>query len=164
MMKGVNLGGWLVLEKWIAPALFAGVEAEDETYLCKELGRERATERLTAFRDTFIGRRDFAEIADKGFQAVRIPIPFFLFDDVGPYIHCYEYVDKAFEWAEEWAEHPAGSAHRPRRAQRHGQFRHTRHFPVGRTAGSAGIQPGNPGADRRPLRTAESALGHQRIE
>ena len=102
MMKGVNLGGWLVLEKWIAPALFAGVEAEDETYLCKELGRERATERLTAFRDTFIGRRDFAEIADKGFQAVRIPIPFFLFDDVGPYIHCYEYVDKAFEWAEEY--------------------------------------------------------------
>lgn len=102
MLKGVNLGGWLVVEKWIAPALFRGVKAEDETYLCIELGQERARERLTTFRDTFIGRRDFAEIADKGFQAVRLPVPFFLFEDVGPYIHCYEYVDKAFDWAEEF--------------------------------------------------------------
>ena len=100
MMRGVNLGGWLVLEKWIAPSLFRGVKAGDETYLCVELGRERATERLTTFRDTFIGRRDFAEIADQGFQAVRIPVPFFVFEDVGPYIHCYEYLDRAFDWAE----------------------------------------------------------------
>ncbi|MBQ6256076.1 MAG: cellulase family glycosylhydrolase [Clostridia bacterium] len=102
MLKGVNLGGWLVLEKWMTPDLFDGTKAQDETYLCKELGRERAAERLKAFRDTFIHRRDFAEIADKGFNAVRIPVPFFLFEDVGPYIHCYEYLDRAFDWAEEF--------------------------------------------------------------
>ncbi len=101
MLNGVNLGGWLVLEKWMTPTLFEGTCAQDETYFCKELGEERARERLTAFRDTFITRRDFAEIADKGFNAVRIPIPFFLFEDIGPYIHCYEYLDKAFDWAEE---------------------------------------------------------------
>ena len=27
-VKGVNLGNWLVLEKWMNPALFAGTTAE----------------------------------------------------------------------------------------------------------------------------------------
>ena len=32
MIKGVNLGNWLVLEKWMSPELFAGTDAEDETH------------------------------------------------------------------------------------------------------------------------------------
>lgn len=101
-IRGVNLGNWLVLEKWMTPALFDGVDAEDETYLCLRLGRERAAERLKVHRDEFITQRDFEDIAVKGFNAVRIPVPFFLFEDVGPYIHCYEYLDKAFDWAEKF--------------------------------------------------------------
>lgn len=100
-LKGVNLGNWLVLEKWMTEELFSGTTAMDETYLCKQLGRERAMERLKVHRDEFITERDFEEIAVKGFNAVRIPVPFFLFEDVGPYIHCYEYLDKAFDWAEQ---------------------------------------------------------------
>ena len=102
MLQGVNLGGWLVLEKWMTPSLFDGTTAADETYFCHDLGENRARERLKTFRDTFIQRRDFAEIADHGFNAVRIPVPFFIFEDIGPYIHCYEYLDRAFEWAEEF--------------------------------------------------------------
>ena len=81
MLRGVNLGGWLVLEQWMTPALFEGTQARDETYLCTELGETRAR--------------------DHGFQAVRIPVPFFLFEDIGPYVHCAEYLDRAFAWAEE---------------------------------------------------------------
>jgi hypothetical protein len=34
MIKGVNLGNWLVLEKWMSPGLFAGTEAElDAIYI-----------------------------------------------------------------------------------------------------------------------------------
>ena len=29
-IKGVNLGNWLVLEKWMNPALFDGTTADDE--------------------------------------------------------------------------------------------------------------------------------------
>ena len=29
-VKGVNLGNWLVLEKWMSPGLFDGTTAEDE--------------------------------------------------------------------------------------------------------------------------------------
>ena len=39
-VKGVNLGNWLVLEKWMSPALFAGTTAEDEYYLPRQLSKE----------------------------------------------------------------------------------------------------------------------------
>lgn len=29
-IKGVNLGGWLLLERWMSPSLFAGTDAVDE--------------------------------------------------------------------------------------------------------------------------------------
>lgn len=101
-LRGVNLGNWLVLEKWMSEDLFSGTTAMDETYLCIELGHEQASERLKVHRDEFITERDFENIAMKGFNAVRIPVPFFLFEDVGPYIHCCEYLDKAFDWAEKY--------------------------------------------------------------
>lgn len=101
-LRGVNLGNWLVLEKWMSESLFSGTTAMDETYLCVELGPERTRERLKVHRDEFITERDFEEIALQGFNAVRIPVPFFLFEDVGPYVHCYEYLDMGFDWAEKY--------------------------------------------------------------
>ncbi len=101
-LRGVNLGNWLVLEKWMSEDLFRGTTAMDETYLCIELGYDKIRERLKVHRDEFITERDFEEIARMGFNAVRIPVPFFLFEDVGPYVHCYEYLDKAFDWAEKY--------------------------------------------------------------
>ena len=29
-LRGVNIGGWLVLEKWMSPELFTGLSAEDQ--------------------------------------------------------------------------------------------------------------------------------------
>ena len=44
-IKGVNLGNWLVLEKWMSPALFAGTTAEEYFYLpwllCKDVYESR---------------------------------------------------------------------------------------------------------------------------
>lgn len=101
-LRGVNLGNWLVLEKWMSENLSSGTTAMDETYLGIELGKDRLTERLKVHRDEFITERDFEEIAVKGFNAIRLPVPFFLFEDQGPYLHCFEYVDKAFDWAEKY--------------------------------------------------------------
>ena len=98
MIKGVNLGNWLVLEKWMSPGLFAGTEAEDETQLCCDLAD--VAERLTAHRDSYITERDFAYLARHGIDTVRIPVPFFIFGDYPPYVGCVEYLDRAFGWAE----------------------------------------------------------------
>lgn len=53
-IRGVNLGNWLVLEKWMHPALFEGTSAEDEDELCRQLPREELVKRLTAHRDSYI--------------------------------------------------------------------------------------------------------------
>jgi glucan 1,3-beta-glucosidase len=100
MIKGVNLGNWLVLEKWMGPQLFAGTGAEDETQLCRELDDVTKQELFRAHRSSFITERDFAYLAEHGFDMVRIPVPFFIFGGYEPYVGCIEYLDRALDWAE----------------------------------------------------------------
>ncbi len=88
-LRGVNLGGWLVLEKWMTPSLFAGLAARDETSLCAELGRERAAQRLRAHRDAFVSRDDFAWLAEIGIDSVRIPLGHWIFGPPYPYHESY---------------------------------------------------------------------------
>jgi glucan 1,3-beta-glucosidase len=66
MIKGVNLGKWLVLEKWMSPDLFAGTEAEDETQLCSDLEDVAKRERLKVHRDPHVTERDFAHLENLG--------------------------------------------------------------------------------------------------
>lgn len=98
MIRGVNLGGWLVLEKWITPAVFEGTEARDEYTLCEKLG-EQAGDVLRVHRDNFITEADFRWLKQQGITAVRLPVGYWVFGDEKPYVGAIEYVDKAFEWA-----------------------------------------------------------------
>ena len=84
MIRGVNLGGWLVLEKWITPALFAGTSAEDEAHLWTELSDRGQRELLRGHRDSFITERDFADLASRRIDAVRIPVPYFVLAITSP--------------------------------------------------------------------------------
>ena len=72
-IKGVNLGNWLVLEKWMSPALFEGTTAEDEYYLPRQLSKEVYEARIKLHRNSYITERDFAEIKSFGLDMVRIP-------------------------------------------------------------------------------------------
>lgn len=62
-INGVNLGNWLVLEKWMCPALFDGTTAEDEYYLAHQLPPQMFEMRLKLHRSEYITERDFAHIA-----------------------------------------------------------------------------------------------------
>ena len=101
MKRGVNLGGWLVLEKWITPSVFGGYEAEDEYVLCKQLSAE-AESILKIHRDNFITEADFKWIAEHGLDAVRLPLGYWIFGGEKPFVGGIEYVDKAFEWAKRY--------------------------------------------------------------
>lgn len=101
-IKGVNLGNWLVLEKWMNPALFEGTTAEDEYYLPTQLSPEVYEARIRIHRSEYITERDFATIKRIGLNMVRIPIPYFIFGDRPPFIGCIEELDKAFSWAEKY--------------------------------------------------------------
>ncbi len=121
-LRGVNLGGWLVLEKWMTPSLFDGLQARDETGWCVELG-ERAERILKQHWKTFITRDDFAWLAEIGINAVRIPVGHWLFAADYPYHESYggipcpfveggvEVLDRAFDWAEEFGLHVVVDLH-----------------------------------------------------
>jgi glucan 1,3-beta-glucosidase len=115
-VRGVNLGGWLVLEKWMTPSLFEGLKATDETTYCVELGAH-AEQRLKQHWNSFITRDDFAWIASTGLNAVRIPLGHWIFGPDYPYHRSYgeiahpfvqggiDILDRAFDWAEEFGLH-----------------------------------------------------------
>jgi glucan 1,3-beta-glucosidase len=110
-IRGVNLGGWLVLEKWMTPSLFSGLEAVDETTFCAELGG-KAPEVLRRHWESFVTEDDFAWIAARGLNSVRIPVGHWIFGPPYPYHPKYggnphpfveggiEFLDLAFDWAE----------------------------------------------------------------
>lgn len=112
-LRGVNLGGWLVLEKWMTPSLFEGLKAVDETSYCVELG-PRAEPALKKHWETFITREDFAWLARIGINAVRIPVGHWITGADYPYHSAYgaashpfvqgglEVLDRAFGWAEQY--------------------------------------------------------------
>ena len=99
-IKGVNLGNWLVLEKWMSPALFEGTDAEDEYWLPRKLSKEVYEARIKIHRSEYITERDFVTIRRMGMEFVRIPIPYFVFGDREPFLGCVDELDKAFNWAE----------------------------------------------------------------
>ena len=132
-LRGVNLGGWLVLEKWITPSLFKGLKATDETSYCAELG-PRAEHALKSHWNSFITKADFAWLAEKGINAVRIPVGHWIFGAYPyhwayaahpdlpkgmvqcPNLHPYvrggeEVLDRAFDWAEEYGLHVVLDVH-----------------------------------------------------
>jgi glucan 1,3-beta-glucosidase len=82
------------------PDLFAGTDAADETQLCDQLGDVAKRERFKVHRDSFVTDRDFAYLAARGVELVRIPVPFFVFGGHEPYVGCVDHLDRGFRWAQ----------------------------------------------------------------
>jgi glucan 1,3-beta-glucosidase len=104
IVRGVNLGGWFVLEPWITPSLFdeAGDGAVDEYTLTEILGKGEAAARLSKHWNSFITLGDFAQIAQAGLTHVRIPIGYWAVAPIEgePYVDGQlEYLDQAVSWA-----------------------------------------------------------------
>lgn len=92
--KGVNLGGWLIAEKWMTnnEPIWAGLSDEDAnrgeyTAMTKTYPKELAVQRFQKHHANFITERDIADIANAGLNTVRVPVGYWIagFDnhDVG---------------------------------------------------------------------------------
>ena len=101
-IKGVNFGNWLVLEKWMSPELFDGIDAEDEVWMNRVMDQSQKEALLKKHRDTYITEKDVENVARLGLNLIRLPVPFFVFGDRLPYPGCIEYVDRLFDWAEKY--------------------------------------------------------------
>jgi len=103
-VRGVNLGGWFVLEPWITPSMFqgAGAGAVDEYSLCQLLGKSPCLAKLSSHWAKFYTAADFQAIAAAGLNHVRIPIGYWAVSPLSgdPYVQGQlPYLDKAIAWA-----------------------------------------------------------------
>ncbi len=98
-LRGVNLGGWLVLEKWMTPSVFDDTDAVDEYTFMQTPG---AIEKLRQHRQRFITEKDFKWLRDNGINAVRIPVGYWVLQDSGPYKKSVVYLDKAIRLAKKY--------------------------------------------------------------
>ncbi|PQE18820.1 glycoside hydrolase family 5 protein [Rutstroemia sp. NJR-2017a WRK4] len=105
-VRGVNIGGWLVLEPWITPSIFQSVDQSlgivDEFTLTAQLGPEKALEILQPHWDSWCTLDDFQKIANAGFNLVRIPIGYWayaLYDGETYTQGAAPYMDAAIDWA-----------------------------------------------------------------
>lgn len=98
-IRGVNLGGWLVVEKWLTPQLFKGTDTVDEYTLMQH---PDGKERITKHRQTFITEKDFIWLRDHGIALVRIPVGYWLFDPIDGYEPSVNYLDSAMKWAKKY--------------------------------------------------------------
>jgi len=95
-LRGVNLGNWLLLEKWMGGEAFVGTNANDEWTLS---GLPDGRERIEKHRSTWITEADFAWIKARGLDAVRLPVGYWALGDDAPYFSAKTHLDNAFLWA-----------------------------------------------------------------
>ena len=107
-LPGVNLGGWLILERWMTPKVFEGTEAVDEYTFMQTPG---ARERLRTHQKEFIRDEDFKWLSKNGIKLVRIPVGYWIFDGDEPFVPCIGRLDWAFAAAEKYGLHVLVSFH-----------------------------------------------------
>lgn len=79
MMRGVSVGGWLVVENFIVPSIYQSANDNrviDEWSFATYSNKQKAQQTLTNHYNSFITEDDFAEIASYGLNHVRVPFPY----------------------------------------------------------------------------------------
>jgi glucan 1,3-beta-glucosidase len=125
-LRGVNVGGWLLVERWMVPpgqpiataccgeveSPFEGLshdEARDDYSLTQLLGQRGQLDKLRRFRESFVSRDDFAKMACLGINSVRVPFGYWIVAEGGQPGGGYykgmglKRLDDAVMWAEEFS-------------------------------------------------------------
>ncbi|KAJ6261326.1 glucan 1,3-beta-glucosidase [Drechslerella dactyloides] len=109
-MRGVNIGGWLLLEPFITPSLFNKYDKSngvvDEYTLSKYLGAKQTAQVMEKHYATFVTEQTFQEIAAAGLDHVRIPYPYWIVtpETGDPYLPRvgWRYLLRGIEWARKY--------------------------------------------------------------
>ncbi|KAH9942759.1 glycoside hydrolase [Amylocystis lapponica] len=119
IIRGVNLGGWFVLEPWITPSIFENTNNTnivDEYTFGQMQNASQALAVLQNHWDTWITEDDFQAIKAAGLNHVRIPLGYWSVPitsadtnyttSVSPYIAgAWPYLLRALNWAKDNSVH-----------------------------------------------------------
>jgi hypothetical protein len=103
ILKGVNLGSWLLWEAWIW-----GGGLHSETWINKTIAAKTSDAHAKSFRETiyknYITRADIQSIASLGLNSIRVPFNHRFFDDDGADINYsrFEIIDSLIQWCTEF--------------------------------------------------------------
>lgn len=78
-LRGVCVGGWLSMENFLTG--YAGNEALMRSTVASAIGPEKAARFFSRLQDAFFDEADAAFLASSGFNSVRIPLNYRLFED-----------------------------------------------------------------------------------
>ncbi|KAG0637168.1 glycoside hydrolase superfamily [Tuber brumale] len=109
-IRGVNLGGWRIIEHFITPSFFNKIDPRfgvvDEFTLSKYLGPTNAAKTIERHYASFVNEAAFQEIRDAGLDHVRIPFGYWAVmalegDSFVPMIS-WRYLLRAIEYARKY--------------------------------------------------------------
>lgn len=108
LLKGCNLGNWLMLEMWMLCLQDSPTPPGDQhgflNLLRERFGVDETERLMDLYRSHWITERDFPIIRQFGFNVVRLPIDYRLLeDDANPMTlrsDAFEWIDKAVDMAE----------------------------------------------------------------
>jgi endoglucanase len=106
VLKGCNLGNWLLIEPWM---LGAGEKYRDQhafvTQLETRFGAQRAAELMELYREQWITAREMGLIKSFGFNVVRVPFHYGLLmgEEMPPALRpeAFKWLDRAVDLAEQ---------------------------------------------------------------
>lgn len=73
ILRGVNLGSWLIQEDWLSPYEEAQDHHDILEVLIDRFGTERAYALMNTYQDNWITEYDLDQIKEMGFNCVRVP-------------------------------------------------------------------------------------------
>mmetsp|Transcript_87653 Transcript_87653/g.272404 ORF Transcript_87653/g.272404 Transcript_87653/m.272404 type:complete len:549 (+) Transcript_87653:534-2180(+) len=110
LIRGVNLGNWFLIEKWMAASLFsdeAGRKLEDECRTMDEyglmslLGPSAGRTKMEQHWSSWITEEDVAWMAGHGVNAVRVPFGYWMVFPTPPFVPGQlKYLERLFQWCE----------------------------------------------------------------
>jgi len=111
LVRGVNLGNWFLLERWMSADLFYDETGErafedqcdaiDEYGLMHALGPKVARKRMEHHWSSWITENDIEWLANHGINTVRVPFGYWMVLPTPPFIEGQlKYLDALFEWCE----------------------------------------------------------------
>jgi aryl-phospho-beta-D-glucosidase BglC (GH1 family) len=108
-IRGVNLGSQFIIEPWMATDTWAGMGCggrNDEWTCVEALGQDAADEAFRKHWDTWTTREDIDLIASLGLNTIRIPVGFWIREDLVNDGEHYprgglEFLDRLVGWAKD---------------------------------------------------------------
>ena len=104
-VRGVNLGGWMVLEPWITPSLFYQFLGKDKTTtamdtytFCQVLGPSEGNRQLRIHWDTWLTEDHISKLATLNINSLRLPLGDWIFTPYGPYVGCTDGALERIDW------------------------------------------------------------------